>query len=441
MADAARNTANNHGNSGDQGDQGEKLRGRPVTFVSAGVVEPLKDLEEIAVSHDDEGDLPLDDAVDAPTSEHPPRFFIDITGDQSLSRRQGQPVHNPSPLSRTSTSDSDSGEDVVLFRGRNSVRLPESNPCPAVVDEVTIQISTVEKTLQHISLETTGETSHRHPSPSLPKPWMLRGCHDEDDLVADYIANMANDDEEDEEESAVPYNPFFIGRDLGGSDDEFALAEESGTDASPVGDEEDGNEGEDEDEDEDDKEDSPKLSKLDGSANGGTGEIDDETLARLLAKQEELGMGSDELDLFSAEVYGEVLQSGDRASRRGNSAKGKKNARGPIPSAGAVADVFDDLDLMDWNRHNPPRQPKKRRGQPNFDISDSDLEATLQATFQKDRLRKSERKKEREELRAQGLLGKHALNPDDLRVKYPTGMTLDQIKEEMRAFLQGTDQL
>lgn len=264
---------------------------------------------------------------------------------------------------------------------------------------------------------------------------MLRGHHDDDDIVADYIANMANDDDDDDEEEdgVAPYNPFVSSRDLGGSDGDFVLDEGSESDASPSGDEggEDHN--------------SPVVGKAVGkveeSASADAHEIDDSTLAQLLATQEELGLSDDELVLFSADAYGRLRPSVTKATQNlAGSGRGKKNARGQIPSASAVADAFDDLDLMDWGRHNPPRKSKNKRGQPTFDISDSELEATMQATFQKDRLRKKERKKEREELRAQGLLGKN-VKPDDLRVKYLTGMNMDQIKEEMRTFLQGTEQL
>lgn len=259
---------------------------------------------------------------------------------------------------------------------------------------------------------------------------MLRGHLDDDDIVADYIANMAEDDKDDD---VASYNVFSRTRDLGGTDGEFVLAGASDSDANPAAD--------DDDRDHDSDEDSSGAFDAEDPTFAGANEIDDAALARLLAKQEELGLGDDNLALFSADAYEGLGSSDNRATRaRAGSGRGKENTRRQIPSASAVADAFDDLDLMDWGRHNPPRKPKNKRGQPTFDISDSELEATMQATFQKDRLRKKERKQEREELRAQGLLGKNA-NPDDLRIKYPTGLTMDQIKEEMRAFLQGTEQL
>lgn len=291
-----------------------------------------------------------------------------------------------------------------------------------------IQVQVVEQTMQHISLAPAAETSHRISSLPSPKSWMLRSHHDDDDIVADYIANIAEDDD-GAEDGAAQYNPFFSSRDLGGPDGDFVPAEEPDSDASPA-EEEDG-----------DDDGIPGAPNVEETASAGGHDIDDATLARLLSKQDELGLNDDDLVIFSADAYGRLRPSGNKANRSlVRSGRGKKNAPGQIPNASAVAEAFDDLDLMDWDRHDPPRKPKNKRGQPAFDISDSELEATMQATFHKDRLRKKERKKEREELRAQGLLGKN-VNPDDLRVKYPAGMTMEQIKEEMRAFLQGTQQL
>ncbi len=71
-------------------------------------------------------------------------------------------------------------------------------------------------------------------------------------------------------------------------------------------------------------------------------------------------------------------------------------------------------------------------------MSDPELEAQLTAAWQKDRLTKKEKKQAREELRAQGLLGKHA-DPEDPANKYPAGMTLEDIRAEFRAFLISTD--
>lgn len=446
--------------------------------MSAGVVEPLKELDnELLAGHN--GSKPSEPEAtvrhstkaeeDAAVVESgPPRggdsatvhdrcpssnenatFFVDICGDKSLSQRHVGPVAVPNPTSPApSSSASSSGRDEVVFKGRN--RQKQQGPCPAVVDSVSLQVQTVEQTMQHISLDSAPEPRpHRDPSPIIPA-WQLRGHNDDDDLVADYIANMDEDEDDEEEgqEYKARFQSSFGTRDLGGTHGDFVLAEESSSDASPGdNDDDDEEEGDDDDSDENDEEDDHENAFASADA---ASEIDDEALARLLAKQEELGIDEDELVITCAELtnyrHRFVATSNSRMADYRQKAgthqswlSAKQGARSKAPSATAVADAFDEMDLMDWGRHNPPRKPKGKRGQPTFNLSDSEMEAHLQATFKKDRLRKKERKLEREELRAAGLLGKHG-NPDDLRIKYPTGISIDQIKEEMRTFLQSDDE-
>lgn len=440
-------------------DKAGTLRRNPVRFVDAGVVEPLKELDKElcatnATSDGTQQDIARDPTqlsshatppptvpvtIDSQTPKEDPLFFVDITGDQSLSQRKAASVHVSCPGSPKS--DTDSGEDVVLFTGRKGPRLDERRLPPT--DEITFQVQQVQINMQQVSLETPAETTPRAHSPPSPQPWQLRGHNDDDDIVADYIANMVDDDDDadagvdetnksdnaldNKANSLARYQPFFH-RNLGGSDDEFDMGRDSDLDESLSNDEESNSS-------------SPDVDKVDDAGLDGATDIDDETLARLLAKQDELGLNDDELVLFSADGYAGTRPSGSGTSsaRQGlKGGKGKGKGRQQIPSATAVADVFDELDLMDWGRHNPPRKSKSKRGQPTFNVSDSELEATLEAVWQKDRLRKKERKQHREELRVQGLLGKHA-DPTDPRVKYPTHMTFDQIKEEMRAFLLGNE--
>ena len=104
----------------------------------------------------------------------------------------------------------------------------------------------------------------------------------------------------------------------------------------------------------------------------------------------------------------------------------------------AAPDDFDDFDLMDWTRPSLQRKKRPKNDIPSFNVSDSELEAQLSAAWQGDRLRKMDRKRAREELRAQGMLGKRA-DPDDLRVKYPAGMNLEDIETEIKTFLLGSE--
>lgn len=427
-------------------DKAGTLRWNPVRFVDAGVVEPLKDLDEELCAANATIDGTQQDIAEDPTKlfsqvispptapitadsqtpEKDPVFFVDITGDQSLSQPKADLVHASCPDSPKS--DTDSGEDVVLFTGRKSQRS----------DEFSVQVQQVEINMQQVSLEASAEATPHAPSPPSPQPWQFRDHNDDDDIVADYIANMVADDDDDEENdeakmfdnkaSGQSRCQSFIHRNLGGSVDEFDMGRDSDLDYSLSNDETSDSDG-------------PGIDKADDAGLDGATNFDDETLARLLAKQDELGLDDDELVLFSADSYAGARPSGSgisSARQGGRGSKGEGKGRQQAPSASAVADVFNELDLMDWGRHNPPRKPKGKRGQPTFNVSDSELEATLEAVWQKDRLRKKERKQHREELRVQGLLGKNA-DPTDPRVKYPTHMTFDQIKEEMRTFLLGNE--
>lgn len=98
------------------------------------------------------------------------------------------------------------------------------------------------------------------------------------------------------------------------------------------------------------------------------------------------------------------------------------------------------VDPMDWEMPNTRRRSKKgQRGPllPSNDL-DSDMELQIQQAWKGDRMKKAKRKQEREELRKLGLLRKKA-NPQDLRIKYPDGMKIEHVVEEIRLFLSNED--
>jgi hypothetical protein len=151
-------------------------------------------------------------------------------------------------------------------------------------------------------------------------------------------------------------------------------------------------------------------------------EMDDETLARLIAGHQ-----------FSQDLGMEDVNFGDSSdSDLASDEPTKKTKQRQM--------LEDEFDLMDWDRPSLySRKGKGVKNQINFDLSDSELEATLQASWKNDRLKKSNRKRQREEMRALGMLGKN-VNPGDLRVKYPDGMNMEQVADEMRIFMQSTDE-
>lgn len=98
-------------------------------------------------------------------------------------------------------------------------------------------------------------------------------------------------------------------------------------------------------------------------------------------------------------------------------------------------------DPMDWEMPNIRRRSKKgQRGGPLIPSNDldSDMECQIQQAWKGDRMKKAKRKQEREELRKLGLLGKKA-NPQDLRIKYPDGMKIEHVVEEIGLFLSKED--
>ncbi|KAL9035859.1 MAG: hypothetical protein Q9180_004625, partial [Flavoplaca navasiana] len=126
----------------------------------------------------------------------------------------------------------------------------------------------------------------------------------------------------------------------------------------------------------------------------------DERIARLLSKQEELGLGSSELLLFDG---GDDNDGADEdednlplaAFTRLKKARAKKTRqpRGILASASLFAqelehEPYGDFDVMDHDRLSLRKKPKGRRGAPTFDLSDVELEASLQSAWEKDRSKK-----------------------------------------------------
>jgi hypothetical protein len=188
--------------------------------------------------------------------------------------------------------------------------------------------------------------------------------------------------------------------------------------------------------------------------------MDDETIARLFAKQGELGISGDELVIDDGAFMDEDIDGvGDvdearaglqdlasssfakSAIKRGNNKRGTS-----FPNASALADTLDQygdagFDIMDFER--PSLRPKKggRKGKmpPELEaLSDDELKNEMLGHWSTDREKKRLKKAEREELRMAGLLGAGVAKKGkaDLNMKYRQGMTTIQIHEELRIFLQ-----
>ncbi|TKA60585.1 hypothetical protein B0A55_12675 [Friedmanniomyces simplex] len=191
----------------------------------------------------------------------------------------------------------------------------------------------------------------------------------------------------------------------------------------------------------------------------------DEHIARLFAKQQELGIDSEDIVIDDG-VFDAMDGVGDlNAARVGlqeitNSSfshatprRSKRNRRGngdfTFPDASALADTVEQygehgFDIMDFNRPSLRNTKKGRKGAPPPELdalSDDELKDEMLGAWENDRAKKRQKKVEREELRAQGLLGASAKKGKaDLGQKYLQGMTMAQVHEELAIFLQDDGQ-
>ena len=159
-----------------------------------------------------------------------------------------------------------------------------------------------------------------------------------------------------------------------------------------------------------------------------------EHITRLLSKQEHLGVNSNELVLFDMSPS----PSKERVTE-----KSRKDSATDLPPASFLAgvreqDSYNGFDVMDTERPRLKKRSKGRRRTIPIDVSDSELEQSLEVAWANDRMKKKKRKKERDELRAQGLLGKKG--KVDLKVKYSRGMEMAQVLKEVKGFLASTRQ-
>lgn len=154
----------------------------------------------------------------------------------------------------------------------------------------------------------------------------------------------------------------------------------------------------------------------------------DEEIALALAKQEELGMGSDELLLFNGQqirdspdvgMDDEFASTADfipfslsKHTSNRNRSKRNRRQRDSFPSAAAFADALDQdpygaFDVMDFDRPSLRSTRKGRKGSVypfDLDLSDDELRDHLANTWTKDREKKAARKRERMDARAALLL-------------------------------------
>ncbi|KAI9147895.1 Protein SQS1 [Paramyrothecium foliicola] len=436
------------------------LRSKPVSFISAGTSEPLKQLEdlvvqttldnqngsksravieevsqeaqssqttssptvqglqEVIISENSESlsNEPVmqvtPDDIEAPVAQQQPLFVIDVTGEAPLDPSDR---YVPNPTQAPSQSISSSDDEVILFKGRNG-RRQRDNPSQISLAQIHTEIQVVEEEmLKPTETLHVGHTERRQSRGSSRSKKISRSGKDEEDaLIADYIANMRENGETDDFILQATYS----GRDLGGTDND--VASDSGlSDKGHNRENASNHHGMAGQKPRDTTLSTGETTTLPSDVYRSESELDDDTLKQLLA-------GHDPTMGPSAMFGPDDSDSSDSDSSDDS------------PTHETVAQV-EDFDFMDWQRPSVRRRKAKgARSQISFGVSDSELEQTMQAAWKNDRLKKSQRKKQREELRALGLLGQ--TKPGDLRVKYPKGMSLEEVSEEMRSFLQSAQE-
>ena len=175
--------------------------------------------------------------------------------------------------------------------------------------------------------------------------------------------------------------------------------------------------------------------------------MSDAKYARLLAKQEELGIDINELVLFDGGADNQeseldedllLVQRLPSLSRGGcnkGQGSGKRRGKDFFPVASLLVDEYDGYNVLDMERPSLKKKLEGRKGKLAYDLSDSELDAGMKAAWQNDRVKKKERKQERAELRAQGLLSIKN-GKIDMPDKYKEGMDMLDIKGEVKLFLQ-----
>ncbi|KAM9883967.1 G-patch domain-containing protein [Verticillium dahliae] len=505
LADEARSTAHGH----TPWSAGTRLRNQPVNFVSAGAVDPLKQLEDQLQRLERELQSKANDALDG-LSRQAPTSMLDVTSQQAdiVSDHmtpmvvQGPAFDNPSasPWEGLGSTSNHAEEDFASQHSRPASPIfnstaPNDNPASAEASQVAVVPTEPPSSPLLFFIDTNGDPSHRHQRSVPEDTHQLSTLESSGDSSEEVILFRGRNKMGPKSRQIVPQKPnrphakqqkkAFDLRDIQKEVHQLV------TDADIRGPSAVGTQAL-----------SPNLpsknrekrQKHKVRANGNLRQAEDASkeqeailadyIANMRENGDDLGLitsqghakrdigGSDmdmhvENDLQSAQNDDKSGLSGDAASLAGSSKSvGDLDAldyeskqREPhtrltdsdfllaqMFAAGEATDAYssqddeyDDLDFMEWGDPITKRTRKPKKGKlPVFNVSDSELEAVLLSTYNNDRLKKAGRKKEREKLRAQGLLGKKG-KPEDLRIKYPQGMGIEQIAQELESFLKNTD--
>ena len=418
MQDEARHTAGRHSLS----EAGTYLRNKPVSFVSSGATDPLKQLEiaqedvrnenqELVIQSskivDDKlapsGLSPVHSKV-IQSEDHATGGSTDLTGPsilfesaRSIARGDNSDVDAQEFDRANSPTGSASSEEVILFKGRGRRR------------EADTSIFSLWD-FRHLNLgsntvKTAGAPPQEAGSARLRRKNRVAG-QEEEGILADYIANLRQNGEELDPSKQPSYRPNGVGDLAAGP----ALWDELRT-----------------------------VNTTDSVTQIRPSRFCVATSHRSV----QIGVRESELEKINNHTPASS-QSGPQKmkdaehSTSDSSSSDSGTSSDELETLETQEDSYGGFDVMDWGRPSLRKKPKGSRARLDLEGSDPELAAVMKATWKNDRLKKSERKKHREEQRAGGLLGKK-LDPTDLRVKYPVGITIDQVIEEIENFLAGSD--
>ncbi|KAL2808539.1 hypothetical protein BJX63DRAFT_436056 [Aspergillus granulosus] len=357
-----------------------QLRYRAVQFVSAGSMEPVQELDPSLAVLEHVQSEPVGSPKEAAAEPLPEIGTESITDGEAQAMTAQQRSHELE----------DSSEDEIVFRGRrNRIKLPTIQHIQDAATETLFQRDLSHKpapyahergAVREASNSSTSSSTNESPDFIAINDCALNKTpqmSDEDEILADYIANM-DDSSDDDESSSSEYEG------LDQHEEAKATAANSGPDDLPH------------------------------------------------------GSGSEDFHSDGHEMSGdsEVEGLADFVSITRSKSSRKK---GPFASASAFADALEldpyyNFDIMDFNR--PSLRKKGMNGSDyfNFDALDDELGEDLLNAWNNDRLKKKSKKKEREQLRAQGLLGRRKNDPE-LKTKYADGIGFEDLKSEIRLFM------
>lgn len=173
--------------------------------------------------------------------------------------------------------------------------------------------------------------------------------------------------------------------------------------------------------------------------------VTDEQIARMLSKQEELGIGGDDLVLYNGEglISDFDFEPGPISFKKSRVRKQSQRTAilateldGAESEDSQEADQYGGFDVMDRERNSirAPKGKKARLEALSKYTPDPELQEALASAWDNDRKKKRIRKIERELLRTQGLLG--STGKVDLKAKYKNGITIAETRTEIKEFLK-----